>query len=353
MTRNITVTPVNNPPVLSGIEASALAYTENDPATAITATLVAADVDNTNLAGATVQITGNYQNGQDVLSFVNTANITGTWNATTGTLTLTGSDTVADYQAALRAVKYQNTSENPSALTRTVSFTVNDGMLASNTVTRNITVTPVNDPPTLSGIEASALAYTEGQSATAITATLVAADVDNTNLAGATVQITGNYQNGQDVSPFTNTANITGTWNAATGTLTLAGSDTVANYQAALRAVKYQDTSDNPSGPDPDGEFHGQRRRTANCNTVTRNITVTPVNDPPVLSGIEAAALAYTENDPATAITATLVAGDVDNTNLAGATVQITGNYQNGQDVLSFAEHGQHHRARGTPRPAR
>ncbi len=33
---------------------------------------------------------------------------------------------------------------------------------------------------------------------------------------------------------------------------------------------------------------------------MTRNITVTPVNDPPVLSGIEAAALAYTENDPAT-----------------------------------------------------
>ena len=46
----------------------------------------------------------------------------------------------------------------------------------------------------------------------------------------------------------------------ATGTLTLAGSDTVANYQAALRAVKYQNTSDNPSDPDADGELHGQRR---------------------------------------------------------------------------------------------
>ncbi len=76
-------------------------------------------------------MTGNDASSQDVLSFINpasfTANITGTWNATTGTLTLTGSDTVANYQAALRAVKYQNTSQNPSALTRTVSFTVNDG----------------------------------------------------------------------------------------------------------------------------------------------------------------------------------------------------------------------------------
>ena len=83
---------------------------------------------------ATVQITGNYQNGQDVLSFTNTANITGSWNATNGTLTLTGPDTVADYQAALQAVKYQNTSDNPSTATRTVSFTVNDGAANSNTV---------------------------------------------------------------------------------------------------------------------------------------------------------------------------------------------------------------------------
>ncbi len=335
VTRSITVTPVNNPPTLSGIETTALAYTENDPATDITATLVAADVDNTNLASATVQITGNYQNGQDVLAFVSTANITGTWDAVAGTLTLAGSDTVADYQAALRAVTYQNSSQNPSALTRTVSFMVNDGMLASNTVTRNITVTPVNNPPTLSGIEVSALAYTESDPATDITATLVAGDVDSPDLASATVQITGNYQNGQDVLAFVSTANITGTWDAAAGTLTLAGSDTVADYQTALRAVTYQNTSQNPSALTRTVSFtvsDGQ----ANSNTVTRDITVTPVNNPPTLSGIEASALAYTENDPATDITATLVAGDVDSPDLASATVQITGNYQNGQDVLAF-----------------
>ena len=121
--------------MLAALEGTTLAYTENAAATAITATITASDVDNANLAGATIQITGNYQNGQDVLSFTNTANITGTWNAANGTLTLSGSDTVANYQAALRAVKYQNTSDNPSGLTRTVSFTVNDGTANSNTVT--------------------------------------------------------------------------------------------------------------------------------------------------------------------------------------------------------------------------
>ena len=77
--------------MLAGIEGTALAYTENDAATAITATITASDVDNATLAGATVQITGNYQNGQDVLCFANTATITGSWNAATGTLTLSGS----------------------------------------------------------------------------------------------------------------------------------------------------------------------------------------------------------------------------------------------------------------------
>ena len=72
--------------------------------------ITVSDADNATLASATVWISGNFQSGQDVLSFANTANITGGWNAATGMLTLTGSDTLADYQAALRAVTYQNTT---------------------------------------------------------------------------------------------------------------------------------------------------------------------------------------------------------------------------------------------------
>lgn len=144
----ITVSGVNAAPVLAAIEGAALAYNENQAATAITSTTTAADADSANLTGATIQITGNYQNGQDVLAFTNTVNITGTWTPATGTLALSGTDTVSNYQAAIRAVTYQNTSENPNTSTRTVSFTITDGTSNSNTVTRNITVTAVNDAPT-------------------------------------------------------------------------------------------------------------------------------------------------------------------------------------------------------------
>ena len=148
-TASLEVAPVFEPPVLAGIEGVALAYLENEPATAVTAMLTVSDADSPDLAGAAVQITGNYQDGEDLLSFVNTAGITGNWTASTGTLTLSGTDTVANYQAALRAVKYRNTSENPSAAPRTVTFRVNDGSLDSDPVTRDIAVTPVNDPPVI------------------------------------------------------------------------------------------------------------------------------------------------------------------------------------------------------------
>ena len=46
----------------------------------------------------------------------------------------------------------------------------------------------------------------------AIAPPLTVTDADDANLESATVQITGNYQNGQDVLAFTNQLGITGNW---------------------------------------------------------------------------------------------------------------------------------------------
>ena len=124
---------------------------------------------------------------------------------------------------------YQNTSENPSALNRTVTFIANDGDNNSLAQTRDITVAAVNDAPVEATIEAAPLAYTENDPATAITGTITITDVDDTNIESATVQVTGNYASGEDLLAFTNTASITGVWNAVSGTMTLTGTDTLAN----------------------------------------------------------------------------------------------------------------------------
>lgn len=142
----VNITPVNDAPKITA--GATLSYTENDAATAIDNTITVSDVDNANLTGASVQITGNYASGEDLLSFTNTANITGSYNSATGTLTLSGTDTVANYQTALRAVKYSNSSNNPSVSARTVSWIVLDGTDPSSAATSTINVTAVNDAPT-------------------------------------------------------------------------------------------------------------------------------------------------------------------------------------------------------------
>ena len=71
--------------------------------------------------------------------------------------------------------------------------------LDSNVLTRDIAVTPVNDAPALSGIEVTTLGYLPRTARPRPSpSAIVASDVDNANLAGATVRIGGNYQTGQE-----------------------------------------------------------------------------------------------------------------------------------------------------------
>jgi FKBP-type peptidyl-prolyl cis-trans isomerase FkpA len=73
---------------------------------------------------ATVSITGGHVAGQDVLAFSNTSTISGSFNAATGKLTLTGTATAAEYQTALRSVTYNNTSTKTLEKTRKIEVLV-------------------------------------------------------------------------------------------------------------------------------------------------------------------------------------------------------------------------------------
>jgi VCBS repeat-containing protein len=144
-TVTIAITAVNDAPAVTAGGTST--FTEGDSPTIIDGTITISDADSATLASATIQIAGNYAAGEDVLSFTNTATITGSFNAATGTLTLTGADTVANYQAALRSVQYSNASQSPSSLPRTVTWQVDDGAATSASATSTINVVPVNDAP--------------------------------------------------------------------------------------------------------------------------------------------------------------------------------------------------------------
>ena len=158
----------NQAPTLA-LGATTLNYTENAGAVALIGSATVADTDNTVLQGAVVQISSGFVSGEDVLSFASMLGITGAWNASTGTLTLTGTALKSSYQQALRSITYTNTSDNPSAVARTVSVIVSDGQLDSSTATLTLNVQAVNDAPTVSAAAAVSMAQSITSSLTGIT----------------------------------------------------------------------------------------------------------------------------------------------------------------------------------------
>ena len=72
------------------------------------------------------------------------------YDPVTGVLTLTGTASLAAYQAALQQITFANTGTNPSTETRIIDVVVNDGTVASNLAHAIVAVTQVNNSaPTL------------------------------------------------------------------------------------------------------------------------------------------------------------------------------------------------------------
>ena len=240
------VLDLNVAPVITGL-GSTLAYTENAGPQMIDGSVTITDPDNTAMVSATIQITGNYQNGEDVLSFTNTGTITGAWDTGTGTLTLTGSDTLANYQAALTAVKYQDTSDNPSTLDRTVTWTVYDGTDYSAPQTSTITVTGVNDAP----VAVNDSYATDEETALTVAGPGVLAndtDVDGDSLSA--LLLTGPSHgtvtlNANGSFTYTPTANYNGA-----DSFTYQANDGTADSGAATVSITVNPVNDPPSGAD-------------------------------------------------------------------------------------------------------
>ena len=272
-TSTITVTPVNDAPTLD-LDASGAgtgfvtSYTENGSGVAIVDTdVLIADIDNANMASATVVIA----NGRagDALSISGTlpGGIIATYDAATFTLTLSGSASKADYQAALQQIRYASSSDDPGTTARTINVTVSDGAANSNVTTATVSVIAVNDPPvnTLPG------SYSTGEDTPLSLSGLSISDPD----AGTgTMTVTLSVNSGTLAAASGAGVTVSG---SGSGTVTLSG--TLAALNAYLAA----------SGTQPVftgiADFNGSVTLTmvssdgALTDTDVRTITVTPVAD--------------------------------------------------------------------------
>ena len=122
-TSTITVAPANDAPVISGAGGT-LAFSEGDGPTVIDSSLTITDSDDSNIESASVTISDGFQSAEDVLAFSDANGISGSWNSSTGVLTLSGTATKAQYEAALESVTYNNSSDDPNTSNRTISWVV-------------------------------------------------------------------------------------------------------------------------------------------------------------------------------------------------------------------------------------
>ena len=228
----ITVTNVQNQPPVVTTSGGALAYTENAGPLVIDSGVTVTDTDNSNENSATVQITSNYVQGEDVLAFTNQNGITGIFTPASGLLTLTGISSKANYQTALQSITYTNTSDNPSGSPRTVTFIVNDGNDPSTPATRSINVTPVDDPPvnTVPGAQSTGRNSTHVFSAANGNGISIA-DVDAGNAA---VQVTLSSANGSIAL-----GTLVGLTGSGNGTASLTYSGTIAAINTALDGLTF------------------------------------------------------------------------------------------------------------------
>ena len=206
------------------------------------------------------------------------------------TVTLAGSASLASYQSAIQAIKFSNTSSDPSTADRTINVTYNDGNQNSNTAVSTIHVTAVNDPPvealpgpqatnkdttlTISGIavsdvdaeggaETTTLSVAHGTVSLASTAGLTFSSGTGTNdasetftgtlsainnaLASVTYQPRTGYVGSDTLTLSTDDNGNTGTGGARTTTATLG--ITVNNVNPTARGtIANQRTTDGQSG---------------------------------------------------------------------------------------------------------
>ena len=186
-----------------------------------------------NLTAATVTISAGFLAGDALSVGSPQTGITSAYNAATGVLTLTGAASLAAYQKELDSVAYA--SPHATASSRTITWSINDGVNTSAPATSNVSVSTV--VPVLTA--GATVGYVAGATPVALDAGLSVSDAAAANLTAAAVSISAGFVQGDALSVGSPQAGITSAYNAATGVLMLSGAASLAAYQKELDSVAY------------------------------------------------------------------------------------------------------------------
>ena len=287
-------------------------------------------------------------------------------------VTFNASSTAAAAQALIRNITFQDTDTNaPTTGARTVRFVLTDGDGGgSGNHDTTVTVSAVNDTPVIANLAGDTLAYAEGDGAVVIeqggNATVSDVDSIDFNTGTLTVSFTAGSDSAEDVLAIRNQgtgagqigvsgSNVTyggvtiGSFAGGSGgadlVVTFNASSTAAAAQALIRNITFQDTDTNAPTTgartvrfvltDGDGGGSGNHDTT---------VTVSAVNDTPVIANLAGDTLAYAEGDGAVVIEqgGNATVSDVDSVdfNTGTLTVSFTAGSDSAEDVLAIRNQG-------------
>ena len=288
-------------------------YVENaSPIVIAPTTTITGDLTASTITSATVSIGSGFSSAEDRLGIqgqsgtsgtIASTSITWSYNTTSGVLTLSGTATGANYQAALRQVVYSDLSDTPSATNRTIAYGIQygSGGQATSSTSPTISVTAVNDAPTVTA--PTAIAVTEDT-----TTTLTGISFADVDAGSSTVTATLTVGAGTLAATSGGGVTVGGTATNLTlgGTITAINSFIAGNgltYTTALNATTAQTLGVSLNDGGNTGSGGAQTSTLAN---VTLNVTA--VNDAPTVT---APGTITTPEDVATPLTGIAFA-DVD-----------------------------------------
>jgi len=225
------------------IASQAPTYMEDGYAEPLTGVEIVLPEDAT-IASVTVRIAQGLANGEDALAVTSAGSISASYDASTGTLSLSGTGTVSEFEATLASLRYENSSQAPTTTDRRIEAVVVEGTgLTSEALVRVIQVQAINDAPIVS-LASATPAVTVGLASSVLDGAAVF-DADDATLTSAEVSIAAGFEVG-DMLAAAPHGSIVSSWDANSHVLTLSGVADIAEYQDLLRTVTLLSTRERP-----------------------------------------------------------------------------------------------------------
>ena len=326
-------------------------FTERTHPVAISDGLIISDPDSGDfpIANMTFQITNPLDHEMEILTVTEFGAVM--FQFYDSVLLLSGPASVEEFQRTISTLTYNNLAEEPNSTTRIIAVRASDGDFYSQVEYIQVAIELVNDLPVISfPVQERMVNYVEGGGPLSIAGNITITDNDHSQLIQFTVMITNPLDMPNEILSVNNTlpddVNITISYSAEEGLLTLIGSASLEDYQTILRTLTYENAEANPGFPDTDPRmiefvaFDGQNYSTS----VQVLLTFDSVNDAPIFDlnggGDEGAnfTTSFTEEGGPVMVTSPdAVLFDIDNTSLAYVRVTITNPLDGTNELLSVS----------------